>query len=180
MFLKGFLSVDWFDTIVSIPVINLLLLIFVKILNHIINSFLVINCLQSDGSSFCDSVIFVLDLFLFKVKKHDLVEKLFVLLLSEDASSDLVDSILHLYSHCAIEVFSHDVIDSALGIEFLRADQNLPCPYFHYQNDMFNDNNECEESSQSLEWLIVSSNICTETLLCIKANDLVIFWVIDA
>ena len=58
---------DWFDAIMLISIIDLLLLKIIKILDNIIYSFFMIDGLQSDSSLLSDSIEFILHFFFFQV-----------------------------------------------------------------------------------------------------------------
>ena len=113
---------DWLDAIMIVSVINLLFLELIKILDNILNSFVVTNAFKSDSSSLSNSVEFIVESLLFCVKKHNPIKKVFVCLFSEYFLSDSVDSILELNSNLAVKVFFHDTINSACGIKLFGAD----------------------------------------------------------
>lgn len=113
---------DRLNAIMISSVINFLFLELLKILDNILNTFIVINTLKSDSSSLSNSVEFIVKSLLFCVKKHNPIEKVFVCLYSENFLPDFVNSILELNSNLAVKILFHDSINSASGIKLFGAD----------------------------------------------------------
>jgi hypothetical protein len=153
---------DWFDAIMLISIIIFFLLILIKILDNIINSFFMINGFQSNSSLLCYSVKFILHFLFFQVKKHYFIQKIFVLLFTEYTLSDFINSVFEFNCKLAIESFFHNIVDSTSSVVLFRANQNLSYINFNYQNNVFDNDYKSKEGSKSFKWFVISSCVSTE------------------